>query len=158
MRALFVLAIAGSLCACAGAQVTRTSANTMLVDAGAAPACGSRGAARVASKSAAIETIRAGYDRYIITSGQAQNNVSVTQLPGQVQTTGVSTFGGGSGTFNATSTYVPGPTIVSGSHDRSLSVIMFRHGESGAEQALDAREMLGPEWQEIVKTGIRTCL
>jgi hypothetical protein len=146
------------LSACAGAEVTRTSANTMIIDAGAAPACGRGGAARVAAKSAAIETIRAGYDRYIIAGGQSQNNVSVTQLPGRVQTTGVATYGGGLGTFNATSTYVPGPTLVSGSHDRALSVVMFRHGEPGAEQALDARQMLGPEWAEIVKTGVRTCL
>jgi hypothetical protein len=111
--------------------------------------------AKVASKSAAIETIRAGFDRYVITDGQAQNNVSVTQLPGHVQTTGMTTYGGG---FQARSTYVPGPTIVSGSHDRKLAVVMFRNGDPGSEQALDARAMLGPEWQELARSGIRTCL
>jgi hypothetical protein len=35
----------------------------MIIDAGTAPACGSMGAAKVAQKSAAVETIRAGYDR-----------------------------------------------------------------------------------------------
>ena len=64
----------------------------MIIDAGAAPACGSMGAAKVAQKSAAVETIRAGYDRYIITGGQAQNNVSVTQMPGQFQTSGTATL------------------------------------------------------------------
>ena len=119
----------------------------MIVDAGAAPECGRSGAARVATRSAAIETIRAGYDRYIITSGQSQNNVAVTQMPGHVQTTGVARYGGGIGTINATSTYVPGPAIVSGSHDRALSVVMFGRGDPGYEQALDAREALGPEGQ-----------
>ncbi|MFL4994122.1 MAG: hypothetical protein ACJ8DB_02820 [Microvirga sp.] len=57
-----------------------------------------------------------------------------------------------------TTTYVPGPTIVSGSHDRSLGVVMFRNGEPGAENALDARQALGAEWQEIVKSGVHTCL
>jgi hypothetical protein len=57
-----------------------------------------------------------------------------------------------------TTTYVPGPTIVSGSHDRSLGVVMFRNGEPGAENALDARQALGAEWQEIVKLGVHTCL
>ena len=141
---MFLTAVAFALSACASAEVTRTSANTMIVDAGAAPACGRSGAARVATRSAAIETIRAGYDRYIIRSGQSRNNVAVTQMPGHVQTTGVARYGGGIGTINATSTC---PAIVSGSHDRALSVLMFGRGDPGYEQALDAREALGPEGQ-----------
>jgi hypothetical protein len=35
---------------------------------------------------------------------------------------------------------------------------MFREGEPGAEEAVDAREALGPEWQDLVKSGIRSCL
>lgn len=131
----------------------------MMIDAGATPACGQGGAAKVAVKSAAIETIRAGYDRYIITGAQAQNNVSVSQMPGHVQTVGTARYyGGGLGTYNATSTYVPGPTIVSGSHDRQLGVVMFRNGEPGAENAIDARQALGPEWADLVKSGVHTCL
>ncbi|MBZ6074906.1 hypothetical protein [Microvirga puerhi] len=155
---LILLPLAGALSACAGAQATRTSANTMIIDAGAAPACGAMGAAKVAQKSAAVETIRAGYDRYIITGGQSQNNVSVSQMPGHFQTSGTATYNRSFGTYNATTTYVPGPTIVSGSHDRSLGVVMFRNGEPGAENALDARQALGPEWQDIVKSGVHTCL
>jgi phospholipase C len=33
-----------------------------------------------------------------------------------------------------------------------------RNGEPGAENALDARQALGAEWQEIVKSGVHTCL
>lgn len=158
MRAIFLLVLALPLAACAGAQATRTSANTMLIDAGAAPACGPQGAAKVASQSAAIETIRAGYERYIITGGSAQSNISVTQMPGTVQTYGTANYGGGFGTFRATSTYTPEPTIVSGQHSRSLGVVMFNAGEPGFSNALDAREVLGKDWQELVKNGIRTCL
>ena len=146
------------LAGCAGAQATRTSQNTIMIDAGAAPACGPAGAAKVAAKAAAVETLRAGYERYIITSGTAQNNVTVTQLPGYVNTSGTVTYGGGFGTYNARSTYTPGPTIVAGRHDRSLAVVMFKRGDAGFEQGLDAKEALGPEWAELVKTGIRTCL
>lgn len=158
MRSLLMLVLVLPVAACARAEATRLSANTMLIDAGAAPACGRQGAARVAAKSAAIETIRAGYDRYIIAGAQSQNNVSVTQMPGQARTSGTMTYGGGFGRMQATTTYVPGPTIVSGSHDRALTVVMFKNGEAGSENALDARQMLGPEWQELVKNGIRTCL
>lgn len=154
MSKLFAALACVGLAACARAEAIRTSQNTMVIDAGAAPACGQAGAARVASKSAAVETIRAGYERYLIGGMQAQNNVSVTQMPGSVQTTG--TYGRGN--YQATSTYVPGPTIVAGSHDRQLSVVMFKPGDPGFEQALDAKQMLGSDWAELVKTGIRTCL
>ena len=53
---------------------------------------------------------------------------------------------------------MPGPTIVAGSHDRSLGVVMFRTGEPGAENAIDARQALGAEWQDLVKSGVHTCL
>lgn len=147
---LVVVVLAG----CAGASATRTSQNTMIIDAGAAPICGSQGAAKVAAKSAAIETIRAGFDRYIIAGGQSQNNVSVTQMPGSIQTRGA--FYGN--TYQGTSTYVPGPTVVSGSHDRQLTVVMFKQGDPGFEQALDARSQLGPEWKDIAERRVLTCL
>jgi hypothetical protein len=153
MRIAFIL-VAAALAGCASAQATRTSQNTLQIDAGAAPECGAQGAARVAAKSAAIETLRAGYDRYIITGGQSQNNVSTTRMPGRFQTTGAMS----GGVYRTTTTYVPGPTVTTGSHDRSLSVVMFREGEPGAEEAVDAREALGAEWQDLVKSGIRSCL
>lgn len=152
--ATIIIIMAAAIGGCARAEATRTSANTLLVDAGAAPACGSVGAARVAAKTAAIETIRSGYERYIIAGSQGQNNVSVSQMPGQVVTSGTISRG----TYQATSTYVPGPTIVSGTHDRTLSVVMFKAGEPGFDNAIDAKSALGPEWEELVKNGIRTCL
>ena len=149
-----VVILALALAGCARGQAVRTSANTMIIQTGAAPICGGQGALRVSQQLAAIETIRAGYDRYIITGGQAQNNVVVSQMPGSYNTTG--TYNRGS--YQGTTTYNPGPTIVAGSHDQGLAVVMFREGEPGAQQAISAREALGPEWQEKVKNGIRTCL
>lgn len=157
-NSISVVLLSSTLVACAGAQVTRTSANTMIIDAAAAPACGSLGAAKVASKAAAIETIKAGFDRYIIMGGSSANNVSVTQGPGMVQTSGNMSYGRGYGTYNSTSTYYPGAPIYSGSHDRSLTVIMFKNGDQGYNDALDARSTLGPEWADIVKSGVSTCL
>jgi hypothetical protein len=49
-----------ALSACAGTNTIRTSQNTAIVQASAAPVCGGIGAARVAQKQAAIETIKAG--------------------------------------------------------------------------------------------------
>jgi hypothetical protein len=114
---VLVLALAG----CARGEAVRTSANTMMVQTSAAPVCGGGGALQVAQRVAAIETIRAGYDRYIITGGQSQNNFR-------------------------------------GAHDQGLAVAMFREGEPGGQQAVSARAELGPNWEEQVKNGIRTCL
>ena len=80
--------------------------------------------------------------------------MSAIQLPGSYNTT--ATYGGGF--YRGRTTYEPGATIVSGSHDQGLAVAMFRDGDTGAQQAISAREMLGPEWAEKVKTGVRTCL
>lgn len=151
---LIALGLVLALAACARGEAVRTSANTMIVQTGAAPVCGGTGALRVAQQMAAIETIKAGYDRYIITGGQAQNNVSVSQMPGSYNTAG--TYGGGF--YQTTTTYQPGPTVVSGSHDQGLAVVMFRDGDPGAEQAISARAALGADWQEKVQSGIRTCL
>jgi hypothetical protein len=158
MRFVALIALAPALAGCAGAQAMRTSLDTMVIQASAAPACGGMGAARVAQKSAAIETLKAGYDRYIIFSGAAENNVAVVHGPGTVQTTGTMAYGGGFGTYNGVSTYIPGPTFVVGHHDQSLTVKMFHEGDLGAEQALSARDALGPDWAEQVKSRVMTCL
>jgi hypothetical protein len=125
----------------------------MVIQTGAAPICGGPGALRVGQQLAAIETIRARYDRYIITGGQAQNNVVVSKAPGTYDTT----IYGNNGFYQGTTTYTPGPTMVRGSHDQGLAIAMFRNGEPGAEQAISARDALGADWQEKVTKGVHTC-
>ncbi|MCZ8314126.1 hypothetical protein [Phreatobacter sp.] len=158
MRAIVVIAAGLAVGACARAEAIRTSGNTMVVQARAAPACGPDGAARVAVATVAVETLRAGYDRYVINGGQAGSNVQVHQMPGHVQHSGTLTYGRGSGFYSGTSTYVPGPTIVTGGHNQNLAITMFRVGEPGAENAIDAKQILGPEWADKVRNGIGTCL
>lgn len=157
MRRFVAVVMAGLVSACVSAGTTRVSKNSIIVDAGAAPICGSAGAAKAAERMAAIETIRAGYERYVIVGSQAENNVSVSRGPGSFNTTGTMWTNGNYGTYASSTTYTPGPTIVSGSHDRSLGVVMLNRGDAGFEQGLDAREMLGPKWQELVKSGIHSC-
>ena len=147
-----------SLAACASSQAVRTSADTMIIQTSAAPACGANGAAKVAQAMAAIETIRAGYDAYIILDAASANNVQVSQGPGTVYTSGTVTYCGNYGTYNGTSTYQPGPTIISGSHDQSFAIQMFKAGQPGAERAIPARDVLGPDWATLVKEGVNSCL
>lgn len=155
--AMTAVAASLALAGCTNSSAVRTSQNTAIIQTSAEPMCGSTGAARVAAKQAAIETIKAGYDRYIITGAASDSSVGVTQLPGQYHTYGTANVYENYGTFNATSVYQPGPTIVTGSYDQSFAIRMFKDGEAGASQAISAREALGPEWEKIVKDGVRMC-
>lgn len=147
-----------SVSGCTSSSAIRTSQNTAIIKTSAEPMCGSTGAAKVAEKQAAIETIKAGYDRYVITGSGASDNVSVTQMPGHYNTYGTANVYGGHGTYTATTTYQPGPTIVSGSYDQSFAIRMFRDGEPGASQALSAKQTLGPKWELLVKNGVNFCV
>ncbi|WP_044548395.1 hypothetical protein [Mesorhizobium japonicum] len=157
-KAIALALSCGLVSACAASSAIRTSASTEIVQTSAAPVCGGIGAARVAQKQAAIDTLKAGYDRYIIYDAAASNDVRVTQMPGSYQTIGTASVNANMATLNANTQYIPGPTIVSGGHHQSLGVKMFKEGEPGAAQAVSARDTLGPDWQKLLKEGtVRTC-
>ena len=143
--------------ACAVTEVTQTSANTAVINTSAAPACGANGAAHVAAAMAAVTTIRQGFDKYVINGGGAQNNVHTYQGAGYTTSSGTVNYGSGFGTYYGTSTYHPGPVMELGSHDQSFDVTMFHNGDPGSENAIDARMVLGPKWEDKVKNGIHTC-
>lgn len=145
MKTLILIAVAVGLAGCVQSTATRTSANSVMIDTGAAPICGSGGAARVSAKMAAVETLRNGYERYLITGAQSANNVTSTQMPGSFQATG------------GMVTYTPGPVIVDGTHDRTLMVTMLNRGQIGYENGIDAKQQLGPEWAVAVREGVKTC-
>jgi hypothetical protein len=153
MRILYISAICAVLISgCASGSAVRTSQNSALIQATAAPICGSVGASQVAERQAAIETLRAGYDKYVITGGAAQNNVRVSQVPARATTYG-NIYGN---TWTANTSYSTN-TIVSGSHAQQFSIMMFRNTDGGAENAISAREVLGADWQKIVANGVVTC-
>ncbi len=157
MRSASVLLAALLLSACASAETIRLSQNEILIKASVDPDCGSSEAAKMASRTAAVETLRAGFDRYVVIGEQSSNNVQYVQQPGSYQTTStVKSNGYGGGTVNSTSTYVPGPTLAMGSYNQDLRIHMFRDGEPGSEYALSAREVLGPDWQKLVANGVST--
>lgn len=154
LRTAAFLVPAIGLAACAGTSTIRTSSDTAIVQASAAPICRGTGAAKVAQKQAAIETIKAGYDRYMIVDAASANNVQVTETAGSYRTTG--TINGSY--VNATTTYQPGMPIIHGTHDQAFAIKMFRDSDPGSGRAISARETLGPKWPELVKAGtIRTC-
>ena len=122
------LALAG----CAKATAIPVAANMVRITTDAAQMCGATGAQSVASKQAAIETIRRGYDGYVITAGDHDKTTSFSY----------NAYGGGSST----------------QHHQSLLVKMYRTGEPGSENAISAQQQLGPEWRKIASEGQITCL
>ncbi len=88
MKSRISVALCLLLAGCANSSAIRVSQDTAIIKTSAAPICCGVGAAKVAQKQAAIETVKAGYDRYVIVSAASSNNVYATQSPGTYQTFG----------------------------------------------------------------------
>ena len=132
-----------SLSACANTSTTRLAQNMVRIDVSAAPACGRSGAVSVVSKTAAIETLRYGYDKYIIAGTGAENNVGVY---------------GTSYNYNYATGGVYATPMIAGTHDANMTVVVFTYDDPAGAQALDARSALGADWQKIVAKGApNTC-
>jgi hypothetical protein len=144
--------------ACVSTDVTQLSRNEFVITTSAAPACGTGGARRVVARMAAVQTIRNGYDRFIIGGAQSQSNVrAIPMAPTTAYTTGQATTYGNTTYGSATTTYSGGGVMYYGSNDASLRVLMLRPGDPGYDDGLDARSVLGPDWERLVRDGIRTC-
>ena len=165
MRTTFVVlstvaAIAGG---CAQSSTIPLAQDTFQITASAAPVCGVAGAQNVAVKQAAAETIRRGYDRFIVQGAEYQNTVRVVgHTPVVAQTYGTGTVSGfgnmASINTNATTTFSGGQPVYGGSHNQGLIVRMFREGDPMGANAVSARETLGPQWQELAAKPALTCL
>jgi hypothetical protein len=69
--------------------------DTVQITSHAAPVCGGAGAQKVAFQRAAVETIRHGYDRFLILGGEAQTETRVLgYTPTTAYTTGAATATG----------------------------------------------------------------
>jgi hypothetical protein len=168
MQRSAVIVLLGLLMGCSHPSAMRLNDNTAQISTSAAPVCGSQGSQKTALKNAAIETLRGGYDRFVILDGAAENSVRVVgQTPITANTYGTGnvtlnrTYGGYNGTYSgSSSTYVTGGyPIIAGRHDQTYVVRMFRNGEIDPGQSIDARTVLGSDWQKIAAKGLlKTCL
>jgi uncharacterized protein YceK len=161
-QTIFFCAVSLLLGGCASSSVMDLDSSTIQISTSAAPACGATGAQKVATRRAAIETLRRGYDRYVIMGGGYANNVGVvgyTPLTANTYGSGtVSAYGNNAYlSGQSTTSYSGGQPIIAGSHDQQLTVRMFRETDPGAENAIDAKRVLGPEWQEALNKSDTTC-
>jgi hypothetical protein len=143
---------------CARTSVMQVSRNEVVLTTSAAPICGATGSQEVAQAMAAIETVRRGFERYLIAGAGSQNNVKVMQTgPTYANTYGSATVTGNTVQGSATTYYGGQQTFVYGTHDTAMRVVMLNRGDAGYDQGVDAKMILGPDWQEKVTNGINQC-
>lgn len=130
MRVVLAAAMAAALCGCALSSTTQLSQDTVRVEASTAPICGSTSVQKIALRQAAAETIRRGYDRFIIVDDKAAVQRIYTNIPG----------------------FAPP------SHSNEVVVKMFRESDRAAGNTISARETLGPDWKELSSKTTMTCL
>lgn len=125
MLALFAAGLIVS--ACAETQIQPMSKDTFKVATHAAAACGPAGARNVAFKSAAIEVIRKGGDKFVIVGDQTDSGIQGDFFSGFHQ-----------------------------NFSQGMIVRMIAEGTPEARNALSARETLGADWQQMVAKGAPT--
>ena len=146
------------LAGCASTAVTPISKNQVLISTSAAPACGTEGAAKVASQMAAVATLRAGYKRYVVQGGGVQNNTRVVSTGPTYATTYGSASIYGNTAYGSSTTFYGGQTsYLAGSNNAEFAIKMFNPGEPGYANGIDAKTVLGKEWEKKVREGIKTC-
>lgn len=156
--AIVIVICASFLTACASTTTTRLAQNVVRIDASVAPACGRSGALKMVNQMAAVETLRLGYDKYLISGMDQADNVRIVGY--NANTTGGfsgSSFGNSySGSYYGNTSAVP---VYGGTRDAAVAVVMFAAGDREGTQAIDARQALGTDWQEIVAKGApNTCM
>lgn len=113
---------------------------------------------RIAAQAMAIETLRRGYDGFMVLDGQYSDTVAVVgYTPVTTTTTGnayTSYYGGAATTtYSANSYSYGGIPIFAGEKNQGYVIQMFRDGSEGYEQAVPARQVLGPDWATMVESG-----
>ena len=158
VRAMQLGPVALILMGCVSTDVTPIAQDTVIVSSSAARACGRQGARKMAFVRAASETIRRGYDKFIVVSGQAESDIRIVGTTPVYGTTNVQGNLTGSTFYGTGSTTVyGGQPIYGGRHNQDLVIKMFRYTDAGAANALDARAELGPEWEKKIQENKNTC-
>ena len=142
IAALAAIAAVGVL-GCSKSSVIPVAANEVRVAVDAHSSCGSTGAQQFAGDKAAVETINRGYDRfYVAESGEASLPVGVINSPSSTQIHG--------------NTMISSPSFsgIAPRHHLNINVLMLKHDDEHADQAVDARAQLGPDWRKKVEDGV----
>lgn len=134
-REFTVAALLMLLSGCAETSIQPLTQSSFKVSTEAEDLCGAKGTREIAFREAAIEVIRRGADRFIVVSDQSRSAIT-------------------GGVFDS---YGGFDTIGTNTQDMTIQVV--QKGDPRFNDALSARQTLGPDWQQIVAKGPSdTCL
>ena len=148
---LLLVAVTGfvvTMTGCARTSTTTLDGDTVEITVRVATICDGTDAERLAHRHAAVETIRRGFEDYIVV-----DSVGGDHLADHAPLTARSTLYGNSST-----------PILSGNapllaHHRVLTVRMFPAGQGESSATVSAHAVLGDDWEAIVTKGApATCL
>lgn len=139
MKIAVVIVAALTLAGCVSTGDMQLAKNVYQVNVEARGALFVGGAQNAALKRAAELTIKNGYTSFIIQNPSVQSGTAyIGTTPGYANTT-VSAFGN---TAYANTTYTPGVPMFAPEKNVSLVVVMFKPGDPGAANAIDAAATL----------------
>lgn len=155
---LFLFCCGLFLAGCASSSVMDLDSSTVQISTRAAEVCGPQGAQRVATRQAALETLKHGFDRYIVTAAKANSDsrfAGFTPLVANTYGSGSISGYGNYATVNGYSntTFTGGQPIIVQHHNQDLIVRMFKADDPVGANAIDARSTLGPDWQKQLAKG-----
>ena len=145
---VMIIALLGVLAGCARTSTVPVDADTIEIAVRVAAICDGRDAERLARRQAAVETIRRGFDDYVVVDSLGGDHVA-DDTPATART---NLFGDGTRALFSEDA----PLLA---HHRVLTVRMFRAGEGDSTATVSARALLGDHWQTLVTKGVpTTCL
>ena len=143
---------------CTSTNATPVTASAVVISTSAEPMCGRQGAQKVAFNQAAAETLRRGYDKFVIAGMHASSDVrQVGTTPVYASTTTTGQFSGSRLYANSTTNIYGGQPIMGGSHNQDLAVQMYKSSDPQGVNAIDARAQLGPDWEKKIARVQNTC-
>lgn len=127
------------LAGCARTSSVPVGADTIEITVHVGTICDGGDAERLARRHAAVETIRRGFDDYVVIGSVGGDHTAGEEAP-----TARTTLSGGSG---RTLFSEDAPLLA---HHRVLTVRMFQAGEGDSAATVSARAVLGDEWEAVV--------
>ena len=124
-----MMLLAAMLTGCASVSTIPLSQNSFQLTTKASPECSADQTQRLAFKRAAAETIKYGYDTFIVSGTEFRPQATANIWNGSASTLA----------------------------NQALTVTMYRTGDPAGSNALDARQVLGAKWQEAIGEQTFSC-
>ena len=146
--AVLLVALPGLMAGCARTSTVPLDADTVEITVRVGTVCDGGDAERLARRQAAVETIRRGFEDYVVV-----DSVGGDHAAGEVSDTARTTlYGTGTRALFSEDT----PLLA---HHRVLTVRMFPAGQGDSVASVSARALLGDDWEVLVAKGAPgTCL